>query len=444
MVAAGKTPDQPIVALCIFHSLSLPFRILYLKTINRRNGGFRLETKSALILGGGIIGLTCAHTLQQRAYAITVVDPYDQPPSASFGNAGHLAVEQAAPLASPQSLMGAPGRLFALGGPLDFPLANAANWGPFAHRFIAASTPTQFASGKAALTAWLEEAIPAWRRLVAAIGAEDLLLENGHFVVWESEKSAAKGAAAWKKMNTPASAFRLASDTEIAEIAGRVRAPIAGAIRFERSGQILDLQELHRRLRRAVEKAGGAFIRARVERVEIEDGKAKAVSGGGANLGANVVLVSAGVASGPLMKSAGCRAPLIAERGYHIETSADGWPPLPPVVFEDRSLIVTRFANAVRLAGFVEFARPDAAPDPRKWRRLRQHADELGIRLDESVTQWMGARPTLPDYLPAIGKSARADNLFYAFGHQHLGLTLAGVTAEAVAHLVSGQAPELD
>jgi D-amino-acid dehydrogenase len=402
---------------------------------------FRLKAKSALILGGGIIGLTCAFRLQKQAFTVTVVDPYEGTPSASFGNAGHLAVEQAAPLASLQSLMEAPGRLFAFGGPLDFPLASATAWLPFVRRFVAASTPRRFALGKAALSEWLNEAAPAWRRLVAAIGAEELLLENGHFVVWESEKSTAKGAAAWKKMNTAASAFRPASEAEIAAIAGRVRAPFAGAIRFERSGQISDLQELNRRLRRAIDEAGGEFIRARAESVEIKNGKAKAAISGGANLDADVVLISAGVASGRLLKTAGCRAPVIAERGYHIEAPADGWPPFPPVVFEDRSLIVTRFAKAVRLAGFVEFARPDAPPDPRKWRRLRRHAAELGIAFCEPVQEWMGARPTLPDYLPAIGKSTRADNLFYAFGHQHLGLTLAAVTAEAVARLADGQPP---
>ena len=56
----------------------------------------------------------------------------------------------------------------------------------------------------------------------------------------------------------------------------------------------------------------------------------------------------------------------------------------------------------------------------------------------------MGARPTLPDYLPAIGRSRRAPNLYYAFGHQHLGLTLAAATGEAVAALIDGDTPAVD
>ena len=53
----------------------------------------------------------------------------------------------------------------------------------------------------------------------------------------------------------------------------------------------------------------------------------------------------------------------------------------------------------------------------------------------------MGARPTLPDYLPAIGRSGRDPRVLYAFGHQHLGLTLAAISGECVAALASEEAP---
>ena len=117
---------------------------------------------------------------------------------------------------------------------------------------------------------------------------------------------------------------------------------------------------------------------------------------------------------------------------------------MQPIVFEDRSIIVTRYADTVQVAGFVELSRPDAAPDPRKWDRLERHVADLALPIDGPFTRWMGARPTLPDYLPAIGRSTRADNLFYAFGHQHLGLTLGPVTGELVAALLTGEAPVVD
>jgi glycine/D-amino acid oxidase-like deaminating enzyme len=104
-------------------------------------------------------------------------------------------------------------------------------------------------------------------------------------------------------------------------------------------------------------------------------------------------------------------------------------------------MIATRFGDRIRASSFVEFGHEASPPDPRKWARLKRHVEELGLPMAGPVTEWMGARPTLPDYLPAIGRSARADNLIYAFGHQHLGLTLAPITAELVTTLAEGHAP---
>jgi glycine/D-amino acid oxidase-like deaminating enzyme len=110
-------------------------------------------------------------------------------------------------------------------------------------------------------------------------------------------------------------------------------------------------------------------------------------------------------------------------------------------VFEDRAMIVTRFAGRLRAASIVEFARLDTPPDPRKWTRLRAHVAALGLSLHAPIAPWMGARPTLPDYLPAIG---RRGAVAYAFGHQHLGLTLAATSGEALAALLHGQASAFD
>ena len=154
------------------------------------------------------------------------------------------------------------------------------------------------------------------------------------------------------------------------------------------------------------------------------------------------LVVTAGVASADLLRPFGVKAPIIAERGYHLQTGPEvDWPAdLPPVVFEDRSMIVTRFAGGLRAASIVEFARAHAKPDHAKWNRLRHHIAALGLPIGEDAKPWMGARPTLPDYLPAIGRVRGVRGVSYAFGHNHLGLTLAPITGELVAGLLGGDA----
>ena len=107
-------------------------------------------------------------------------------------------------------------------------------------------------------------------------------------------------------------------------------------------------------------------------------------------------------------------------------------------------MIVTRFRSGLRAASFVEFATVSHPADPRKWARLRHHVSALGLPIGGEAHEWMGARPTLPDYLPAIGRCAGFPALLYAFGHQHLGLTLGACTAEAIGALAMHEPPPFD
>ncbi|MGK6324585.1 NAD(P)/FAD-dependent oxidoreductase [Sphingomonas sp. DT-51] len=391
-----------------------------------------------LIVGGGVVGRTLALALARRGAAVTLLDQHAATAAASWGNAGHIATEQVEPIASLATLRGVPRRLFWRGGPLSLPPAQVRRWLPFALRLALASRPARFRRGRIALGALLAEALPAWQRLAAALGAPELVRADGHLVAWESAASAARGRAAWQAADTGTARVVAADAATLARV--RALAPgVHDAIRFEGSAQVSDLARLAAALDAALDAAGVARVTAAatLERA----GAAVRVRGHDAD----VVVVAAGVGSRALLAAVGERAPLIAERGYHVRAAADGWPAdLPPLVFEDRSIIATRYADRVQLAGFVEFGAADAAPDARKWQRLEAHAAALGLPLAAPFERWVGARPTLPDYLPALGRSTRAANLFYAFGHQHLGLTLAPVTAELMAEAITGAAPAID
>ncbi|MEG3175768.1 FAD-binding oxidoreductase [Sphingomonas sp. RB3P16] len=391
------------------------------------------------VVGGGVVGLSCALRLAQRGHCVTVVDRASRGDAASWGNAGHIATEQVAPLASLATLRSAAGRLFVRGGALDLPPAHTATWLPFVLRMIAAAYPPRFAKGKRALGAMLADAVPAWQRLVQTLGTPELLRESGHHVVWESAATARAGQASWAAADIGTARFAAADAATRAALAGITTAPIAGAIHFTGTAHISDLDALATTLAHAFRAVGGRIV-THDATLSVESARAF-VPG----FTADCVLVCAGARSAALVGAAGHRAPLIAERGYHIRGSAALWPAdLPPIVFEDRSMIVTRYGDRLQAASFVELAPVDAPPDPRKWERLERHVGDLGLAIAGPFTRWVGSRPTLPDYLPAIGRSRRAPNLFYAFGHQHLGLTLAPITAELIAGLIAGEAGPVD
>lgn len=390
------------------------------------------------LVGGGVVGLCTGLDLLDAGHRVTLMDNDDAGQAASWGNAGHIAVEQVEPLASCDMVRSLPKRLFLRGGPLAFPPGAAGAWMPFGLRLLSAARPSRFRQGCDALCALLGQSMPAWEHMVAGIGQPDLLRQDGHYVLWHEGRAAEAGRAGWRQADTGTAQVHDASAAEIARLQALCGQPLAGAIRFSGSGQIADLDRLRASLRSAFMARGGVLVQGAA--TILRQGDRAQLAG----LDVDQIILCAGVRSRGLMEAIGHKVPMIAERGYHIRADASGWPvEMPPLVFEERAMIVTRYATQVQAASFVELNHVDAPADPRKWERLERHVAELGLPIAGPFQRWMGCRPTLPDYLPAIGRSAITPNLCYAFGHQHLGLTLAPITARLMTALVAGDRPEL-
>ncbi|MDG2285977.1 MAG: FAD-binding oxidoreductase, partial [Alphaproteobacteria bacterium] len=134
------------------------------------------------------------------------------------------------------------------------------------------------------------------------------------------------------------------------------------------------------------------------------------------------------------------------ERGYHLNLNIDNGPGLRrPVIVGDKGFGLSPMQDGLRLTSGVEFAGVDAAPDFRRIYNMHPLAKVALPGLGGKVTrEWMGRRPSMPDSKPVIGKSPHFDNVFFGFGHGHLGLTLAAKTGQLVDNLVSGWTPSID
>ena len=403
-----------------------------------------MQPKSYLVIGGGLVGAAAALRLQVAGFAVSLIDPGDPRRAASFGNIGHIAAEQVSPLASQETLRSVPARLFGLGGPVDFRWRDAGLWAPWALRFMAASHPEVHARGQEALTALLAEALPAWRRLAALSGAPDIVGRDGHAVVWMSEKAADNGLRAWERTPTGSAAFQPMTVGELAVYAGVMKRPPVAGIRFSGTAQVSEPQAARDALLAAFEALGGERVQARVAGLATGERVIAQLAGGG-TCEADGALIAAGAWAGELMRGLGADAPVIAERGYSVQSAEHGWDEaLPPTVFEEHSMVVSRFTSGLRASSYVEFGSPDAPGDTRKWRALERRLATLGIGFSAEPDRWVGPRPTLPDYLPAIGRLRRHPRILYAFGHQHLGLTMAAVTAELTTALAQDAEPSID
>jgi glycine/D-amino acid oxidase-like deaminating enzyme len=395
------------------------------------------------VVGAGIIGCAVAWALAKEGRRVLLIDR-DEPASAgaSFGNAGHVATEQVEPLPSTRLLFTFWRELFAFGGPLALPPRRLLTLSPWIARFASAAFRQR--SHRHHLEPLVRGAADTLERQLEEIGHPELMRRKGHYAIWFGPKSAAHASLARRQAGeldiatAPAPADLLDAATR-----GSASGSASAGVWFPNTAHILDPASVARAFVSAASQRGSTFHRALVRHLQPRGDCIDIVTETDV-LPVRRAVICAGAWSPALLGPLRVRAPLEAERGYHVELK--GHPPLTdaPVVYSDYSVIVTPMAGRLRATSYLEFAGLKAPPDPRKPARLRARLRRLGYQGDAEGPSWMGPRPTLPDYLPGIGRAHGLPHLFYAVGHQHLGLTLSAVTADLVADLVAERQPRLD
>ena len=136
--------------------------------------------------------------------------------------------------------------------------------------------------------------------------------------------------------------------------------------------------------------------------------------------------------------------PLDTERGYHVHFKGSESLISRPVIFLDRGFGMTPMNQGLRAVGTVELGGLKNPPSKKRIEYVIRCARELLPQLGNHSDEWLGFRPTLPDFLPVIGPSQKNNNIIYAFGHHHLGWTLGAITGKIVTNIVNEEKTNLD
>ena len=393
------------------------------------------------VIGAGVIGTAVTHALAREGRKVVLIDrAAPGVAGASFGNAGHIATELVQPLPAPGLLFGFWRQLFRFGGALDLPPAQIVHMAPWIRRF--ASSAFRQAENTVHLAPLVLPAAAAWSRWLEEIGRSELLRRHGHY-----EIGLGRGGRAL--MDAQALAItRLGIRVEsvpverLLPLQGAAGAGSISGLWFEDSAHVVDPLRVVQALAVAA-MARNVTLRQDEVRALRPLGDRIEVLGDHGTLTVEAAVVCTGMGSQPLLASFGLHCPLQAVRGYHVEIQ--GHAPFldAPVVYTQKHIVVTPMAGRLRASSYMEFAADRAPPDPRKPARLRRLLRELGYDCEPEGSNWVGARPVLPDYLPGIGRAPGPSKLFYAVGHQHIGVTLAPITAELVTDLVAERAARL-
>jgi D-amino-acid dehydrogenase len=181
----------------------------------------------------------------------------------------------------------------------------------------------------------------------------------------------------------------------------------------------------------------------------IEAGQLRAVLTDGGEIACDAAVIAAGARSKALAQAAGDDVSLETERGYHVVLEGADIALRHPMLTADTKSAVVSTKAGLRVAGTVELAGLEAAPD---WRRAEVLRDAMlktipslprDLPLDR-FKLWMGHRPSTPDGLPVIGHASGCADVVHAYGHGHIGLASGAMTGRLVADLVSGLPPTID
>ena len=396
------------------------------------------------IVGAGIIGLACALSLSRQGWRVRVLDKQAPGMGASYGNAGHMATEQVFPIADTSILMRLPKMLMDPTGPLRLDWRHFPKALPWFARLLWNLRSTPYQASVAGLRALNESSLAAWRRLLDDINGRHLMKEDGSFLVYEQEHSRESIDALQTRMASQQVAAEYWRGDAIRDIAPQLSERIQGGLFFPDTAHVVDPWQVANALAQAARTHGVQFQQDDVVSGEVD---AQCVSLRLANsptVRTNKVLVACGAHSAALTAAlTGINVPLDTERGYHLMLPREQGRLPVAITSLERRFIMTPMDDGLRLAGTVEFAGLDRPPNMDRAWKLQQLSqglfqDDLDIA---EASPWMGFRPSLPDSLPIID-SAKDGKVLLAFGHHHLGLTQAAVTAELITHLaIEGDNP---
>jgi D-amino-acid dehydrogenase len=403
-------------------------------------------TKDVIVLGAGIVGVSVALHLQQRGRDVVLVDRRAPGEETSFGNAGLIESSSVVPYGFPRDWRTVLRLVRNDSTALRYDLRSLPSYASWLARFWWESAPRRLEGAARDMLALIQRSVPEHEALIERAGLHDLVRPTGWLEAYRSpalfERESIEAARVAQAHGLHIALFDTAGlrNTETSLGAG-----YAGAVHWTDPRSVSDPGALTKGYARLFEREGGTIVTGDAATLEARPSGWRVLTDGGA-IEAESVVVALGPWSDLVLEPFGYRVPLIAKRGYHMHYgSAAGSPLLRPIVDIEGGYVVAPMRRGLRLTTGVELAGRARPPNPAQLdlaERAARPLFGLGKRLDDEP--WLGLRPCTPDMRPVIGPAARHAGLWFAFGHNHHGLTLGPVTGRLLAEMMTGETPFTD
>lgn len=400
------------------------------------------QRRNVGVVGAGVVGLSTALWLQRAGHVVTLIDREPPAPgvsyehASSFGNACTMAFGAVLPVATPGILAKVPKMLLDRHGPLSIFWRDLPSLAPWLWSFIRASTPSEVDRITAMLGTLLRYSEAGHAPLIEEANVPNLLNKNGCLYLYRNEKDFQDAQWEIAMREREGVEMEILSADDVWAREPNLAPLYHKGLLFADAYNLDDPYRYILGLAEAFRQRGGQFLKGDV-RGMVSGSEIVELHVNDQVVRADHVVVAAGAWSASLAKQVGDRIRLDTERGYHVLFPDSGGLLHAPTCYPEYGFYMTPLSEGLRAAGTVELGGLDRPSRPVRTQIIEKRARQILPKLGASGRTWLGFRPSMPDSLPVIGKSPGDPRVVYAFGHGHLGLTLAGITGLLVCNLIS-------
>jgi len=395
------------------------------------------------VIGAGIQGVCNALFLQKKGYNVTLFDR-DEPGnlSASYGNAGHFSPYASLALNRPDVLTDVPSMLLSATGPLALRWNYVPKMIPWFLKFILNCSKKKMMHTAKYTHQILDLALPAFDELFDEVDISGLVEKKGIMYVWndqnlasrELEISIRKEIGVEQQILTP---------KEIHDLEPNIKPFYHGGVYYSYARHARNPKKILLKLFDNFLKKDGKFLKINIQSLNIEEEK-PVLKSEVQSFSFDKVVIACGAFSKKLTDNLNEKIPLDTERGYHVHFKDCEHLISRPVVFANRGFGITPMEQGLRVVGTVEFGGLNNPLSKSRIRNLINGAKYMLDGLPEHEDEWLGFRPSLPDFLPVIGPSKNYKNVFYCFGHNHLGWTLGAISGKIISKMIANENTNLN
>ena len=395
------------------------------------------------IIGAGIQGVCSALFLQKKGYAVTLFDKENPGSSAaSYGNAGHFSPYASIPLNRPDILTDVPAMLLSSTGPLALKWNYVPKMIPWFLKFIKNCSTKNMMHTAKYMHQILDIAIPAYDELFDDIDISGLVENNGIMYIWNDQNLKSRELEI-NIRNEIGAEQQLLNKKEIHDLEPNIKNIYHAGVFYKKARHARNPGKIWLKLFENFIEKGGNFLKLNIQDLNFDQDKPLIKSDSDRFI-FDKLLITCGAFSKKLTDKLNENIPLDTERGYHIHFKNCDHLISRPVVFQNRGFGMTPMEQGLRVVGTVEFGGLKNKLSKGRIKNLVNNAKFLLDGLPDHEDERLGFRPTLPDYLPVIGPSKNYKNVFYSFGHHHLGWTLGAISGKIISKMISQEKTNLD